>query len=82
MFGRKVNVSKEEDICRDCTFIATDQNVRRFQCRRFPPAKYKDEGNRLQTDFPSVDPNDWCGEFQRRNDSIRRHWFERGDRRY
>ena len=77
MFKRK---STEFDICRECTFVATDQNIRRFQCRRFPPVKYKDEGGRLRTDFPPVDPNDWCGEFKRTNDDIRRYWLDAADR--
>ena len=80
MLGSKSTDPKEDDICRDCTFIATDQNVRRFQCRRFPPVKYKDETGRLHTNFPPVDPHDWCGEFQRRNGSMRRHWVDTGDR--
>jgi hypothetical protein len=80
MFGRKT-IEPKEDICRDCTSIATDQDNRRFQCRRFPPLRFKDEGGRLHTDFPPVDPNDWCGEFQRNSSGrMRRHRSEYGDR--
>ena len=81
MFGRRLRELKEDDICRECIYVATDEHVRHFRCRRFPPVKYKDETGRLHTDFPPVSPDDWCGEFQRKaNSSIRRYWSH--DNRY
>ena len=75
LFGHRIKELKEDDTCRWCIHVTRNQNGRRFQCRRFPPVKYKDEGGRLHTGCPPVEPNDWCGEFQRQaNGDIRRYW--------
>lgn len=82
MFGRRLRELKDDDTCRCCIHVAWDEQTRqRFQCRRFPPVKYKDESGRLYTDFPPVSPEDWCGEFQRKtNSSIRQYWRDLGSR--
>jgi hypothetical protein len=48
--------------CKECVFSHGFNDVPNFQqmvCRRFPPAF---DGEIC--DFPSVDDDDWCGEFK------------------
>ena len=66
MSGRQESELKEDDTCRDCVHLAADKNFRRFQCRRFPPVRYKDITGNIKTGWPSVRVEDWCGEFQRK----------------
>mgnify|MGYP006165368325 CR=1 FL=1 len=75
MFGRRLRELKEDDKCIRCIHVAVDEKIgNRYQCRRFPPVKYKSLLNELVTDFPPVHPTDWCGEFQRKSTSYTRKY--------
>lgn len=58
--------------CAECRFFAPADSA----CRRYPPTRVTDQTSALETGgyafdvitaFPTVGPNDWCGEFQPRH---------------
>ena len=50
--------------CADCKFYQNLGEGRAGECRRYPPVRRFDElTQRTISQFPSTEPNDWCGEF-------------------
>jgi hypothetical protein len=44
-----------------------DQDVRNFYCRRYPPFRYLDSAGGVHFNWPKIEPDDWCGEFERKS---------------
>lgn len=53
--------------CQNCKYFSPDRNDDN-ECRRYPPTlvqlSKKPAGIMATTAFPSVDPHQWCGEWQ------------------
>lgn len=50
--------------CRYCKYVDVDETG--AYCRRFPPLMSINQQNKFAYSFPLVQPNAWCGEFERR----------------
>lgn len=60
----------EEIKCENCKWWEVGEISKAVgKCHRYPPKKYN--ANILHNDFYESNENDWCGEFEARNDHLR-----------
>lgn len=50
--------------CRFCGELRFNDGTNRTICRRRPPQTFVLTDDRLQTRYPSVTSQDWCGEWE------------------
>lgn len=52
--------------CKDCEYAVKYDGGRRerTECRRFPPQVSGESIYHKFTEFPTVSPHEWCGEFK------------------
>jgi hypothetical protein len=61
-------IGHDDAVCENCKFWNLDE----IKCQRYPPTiieniKYPDEDDDpYSSDFPVSAPDDWCGEFKKR----------------
>lgn len=53
-------IERDDGFCCDCFWFEGINDVDAATCRRYPPVPFQKEWS-----FPTVRPDDWCGEFIR-----------------
>lgn len=60
------------DVCKNCKFYFPDGWTTKGKCRRYPPQVIVRDASGFLSDgssesqFPIVNPADWCGEFKQK----------------
>jgi hypothetical protein len=50
--------------CNNCIYSKQLPNMNHMLCRRYPPSHLVSKGSRESYYFPTVNQEEWCGEYQ------------------